>query len=195
MTSIAAHLAAAAIDAAPYLQAFFTVGVVYTIRFWGLQRHHIGRPRRTGRGFSRVSFCLCTHGRRWLSRAVESTAAAGGGAPSRSRTRASALGPFCSAAPLIGQLAEPPLQQNQDRWQTADTIQHDCLYLYPSVELTVKSIVTFRFTHQTSRALQEDIHPTSLTWPKRSSFSVLAGLACHLPTNFSSTPFPKPKTA
>jgi len=57
MVSIAAHFAPAAIDAAPHLQAFCTVGVIGTIgtiRFWRLQRHHFGR--RIGRRFSCVSF-------------------------------------------------------------------------------------------------------------------------------------------
>src|SRR5258706_15834099 len=38
MASIAAHFAAAAIDAAPHLQVFFAVGVMGSIRLWRLQR-------------------------------------------------------------------------------------------------------------------------------------------------------------
>ena len=53
MASVAAHFAPAAIDAAPYLQAFSPVGIIGTIRFLMLQRHHFVRPM--GRGFSRVS--------------------------------------------------------------------------------------------------------------------------------------------
>src|SRR5271163_3783856 len=89
MASIAAHFAPAAIDAAPHLQAFCLIGVIGTIRFWRLQRHHFGI--RIGRGFSCVSFWRDLNiGKKLVCGMTEKTRGESVAA-SRSRTRASVL--------------------------------------------------------------------------------------------------------